>query len=168
MSFTDSRPETAFSIKSTQPVAGPKRQVAADGLDVKNAFSVRFKRYSDSPLKKKTRRGFRGYPVATIAFYGPDDTRASKAAVGILNAEGTEPSALQRWFTQEGDVRTDRAVAGEILPFVRDHGAKSVVMTDRIIGCPHEEGIDYPEGQGVPAVPISKAHRDRWRGDMVR
>jgi hypothetical protein len=28
-------------------------------------------RYSDSPLKKKTRRRFRGYPIATIAFYGP-------------------------------------------------------------------------------------------------
>jgi hypothetical protein len=23
------------------------------------------------------------------------------------------------------------------------HGVRSAVMTDRIIGCPHEEGIDY-------------------------
>src|SRR6478672_5565379 len=87
---------------------------------------VRFKRHSDSPLKKKARRGFRGYPVATIAFYGPDDTRASKAAVGILNTEGDGPIALQRWFSEAGDVRKDEAIASEILQFVRDHGARSV------------------------------------------
>lgn len=23
-------------------------------------------------------------------------------------------------------------------------------MTDRIMGCPHEEGIDYPSGQSCP------------------
>ena len=134
---------------------------------MKNSFSVRFRRYSDSPLKKKTRRGFRGYPIATIAFYGPDDTRASKAAVAIVNAEGAEPSALQRWFAEEGDVQEDPAIASEILQFVRDHGAKSVVTTDRIIGCPHEEGIDYPEGQVCPQCPFW-AHRDRWSGEVVQ
>jgi len=108
---------------------------------------VRFKRYSDSPLKKKTRRGFRGYPIATIAFYGPDNKRASKAVVVIVNAEGAEPGALQRWFAEEGDVRADPAIANEILHFVRDHGAKSVVTTDRIIGCPHEEGSTIPKGR---------------------
>jgi hypothetical protein len=134
---------------------------------LKNLFSVRFKRYSDSPLKKKTRRGFRGYPIATIAFYGPDDKRASKVAVAIVNAEGAEPGALQRWFAEEGDVRADPAIASEILHFVRDHCAKSVVTTDRIIGCPHEEGIDYPGGQMCPQCPFW-AHRDRWSGDMVQ
>jgi hypothetical protein len=134
---------------------------------LKNSFFVRFKRRSDSPLKKKARRGFRGYPVATIAFYGPDDTRASKAAVGIVNAEGAMPTALQRWFSEEGDVRTDPAVASEILQFVRDHGVRSVVMTDGIIGCPHEEGIDYPEDQVCPQCPFW-ARRDRWSGDLVQ
>ena len=119
---------------------------------MKNSFSVRFKRHSDSPSKKKARRGFRGYPVATIAFYGPDDTRASKAAVGILNTEGDGPIALQRWFSEAGDVRKDGAIASEILQLVRDHGARSVAMADRIIGCPHEEGIDYPEGQVCPSA----------------
>jgi len=89
-----------------------------------------------------------------IAFYGPDDKRASKAAVAILNAQGAEPTALERWFAEEGDVRTDPAVGSDILQFVRDHGAKSVVMTDRIIGCPHEEGIDYPDGQVCPRCPF--------------
>lgn len=33
-------------------------------------------------LKKKAKAGFRGYPAGTVAFYGPDDQRASKVAVG--------------------------------------------------------------------------------------
>ena len=44
----------------------------------------RIKRRPRSPLEKKARRGFRGYPVATLAFYGPNDERASKVAVGIV------------------------------------------------------------------------------------
>ena len=128
---------------------------------------MRIKRHSDSPLKKKARRGFRGYPVATVAFYGPDDQRASKVVVAIVNAEGAEPAVLERLFAEEGDVRADPAVGGNILRFVLEQGAKTVVMTDRIIGCPHEEGIDYPDGQACPQCPFW-AHRDRWTGDIVQ
>jgi hypothetical protein len=126
---------------------------------------VRFKQRADSPLKKKAHRGFRGYPAATIAFYGPDDKRASKVAVGIIQAEGAEPAALERWFTEEGDARTDPAIGAGILRFVQDHGAKSVVMTNGIIGCPHEEGIDYPDGQVCPQCPFW-AHRNGFTGEM--
>jgi len=31
------------------------------------------------------------------------------------------------------------------------------VVTDGIIGCPHEEGIDFPVGEGCPYCPF-------WRG----
>ena len=124
------------------------------------------KRRSRSPLEKKARRGFRGYPVATVAFYGPDDQRASKVVVGIVPAEDREAEQLQRWFAEEGDVRQDATIGEEILAFIRDHGAKTVVTADRIIGCPHEEGTDYPEGQVCPRCPFW-AHRDRWSGEVV-
>jgi hypothetical protein len=125
---------------------------------------LRFKRRSN--LKKKARHGFRGYPAATIAYYGRDDTRASKVAVGIVNAEDAEPAEMERWFSDESDVRTDPSIGSEILRFVQSHGVKSVVATDRIIGCPHEEGIDYPDGEVCPQCPFW-AHRDRW-GDIVQ
>jgi hypothetical protein len=127
---------------------------------------MRFKSRSDSPLKKRARRGFRGYPVATIAFYGPNDKNASKVAVGILTREDGDPDIVERWFAEEGDVRSDPAVAHEILEFIQGHGADSVVMTDHIIGCPHEEGVDYPEGGVCPQCPFW-AHRDRWTGDVI-
>ncbi len=128
---------------------------------------MRYKRRSDSLLKKKARRGFQGYPVATVAFYGPNDKNASKVAVGILTKQDADPDILERWFAEDRDVRTDPAVAHEILEFIQRHGAKSVVMTDHIIGCPHEEGLDYPEGGVCQQCPFW-AHRDRWTGDLVQ
>ena len=127
---------------------------------------MRIKHRSPSPLHKKARRGFRGYPVATVAFYGPDLTRASKVAVGIITRENAEPEALERWFSAAGDVREDPAIGRDILAFIERHGAVTVVMTDRIIGCPHEEGIDYPDGQVCPQCPFW-AHRDRWTGEVI-
>lgn len=44
---------------------------------------------------------------------------------------------------------------------LRKQGAKSVAMTDAILGCPHEEGIDYPEGEKCPHCPFW-ADKDRW------
>ncbi len=112
-------------------------------------------------LRKMARKGFRGYPTATIAFYGPDDTIASKAAVGIFLQENAESSDMHRWLSNTGDIRQDEKIASEILEFIRKQGAKSVAMPYAIIGCPHEEVIDYPEGEKCPHCPFW-ADRDRW------
>ena len=125
---------------------------------------MRFKRRSDSPLRKKAKQGFRGFPAATIAFYGPDDQRASKVAVGILPSEDGEPLAMGRWFTEGTDIRQDRNVAQAILAYVQQYGVKSVLSVDRIIGCPHEEGMDYPDGEACPHC-LFWANLDRWTGD---
>jgi hypothetical protein len=123
---------------------------------------VRFKRRS--PLKKKARRGFQGFPVATIAWYGPDDQRASKVAVGIIIEDGAEPQALERWFSKDQDIRQDRIIGAEIQQFIRSHGVKSVIASDGIMGCPHEEGTDYPDGQTCPQCPFW-AGKDRLAGE---
>lgn len=119
-----------------------------------------------SPLRKKARKGFRGYPVATVAYYGPDDNRATKLVVGIVLSEGAEPQALEKWFSNDGDVRADPVINTEVLAFVERNQVKSVVVADRIIGCPHEEGFDYPEGQACPRCPFW-ANRNRWSGDVL-
>jgi hypothetical protein len=114
-------------------------------------------------LDRKAKRGLRGWPVATVALYGPDDRRATKIAVGIVPAEGAEVTDLRRWLLEgRGDIRGDNRVAEEVLAFITEAGAKSVVMTDRIFGCPHEEGVDY-EGSTCPHCPFW-AGRDRWTG----
>ena len=61
--------------------------------------------------------------------------------------------------------RTDPGVAQEVLAFIDAAGVRSVRMTDRIIGCPHEERIDY-EAPTCPACPF-RAGRDRWAGKLL-
>ena len=119
------------------------------------------------PLEKRSRRGFRGYPIATVAFYGPDDQHATKVAVGIVRAAGAGADPVERWTSVESDVRLDGAVAKEIGDFVETQGVKSVVVVDRIIGCPHEEGTDYPTAGVCPQCPFW-VNRDRWSGQPSR
>ena len=78
-------------------------------------------------LSKRAKRGFRGWPLATVALYGPDDTQATKLAVGIVPSEGVEATELRRWFSKETDIRRDAAVAEEVLAFIETSGAKTVV-----------------------------------------
>ena len=118
-------------------------------------------------LQKKAKKGFHGYPVATITYYGPDDKRASKVSVGIIVEEKGEVVALERWVTEIADTRLDAEVNEAILRFLRQHGVKSVVTPDRILGCPHEEGIDYPEGAKCPQCPYW-ATRDRFTGEVLQ
>jgi hypothetical protein len=129
-------------------------------------MSILERRFMKS-LQKRLRRGFRGYPLATIAYYGPDDQRASKVAVGILRGKGEKPSDLRRWFSAESDVRFDTIINREIVEFLRIQDVRTVAGVDRIIGCPHEEGKDYPLGSPCPACPFW-THRDRWTGETDR
>jgi hypothetical protein len=104
--------------------------------------------------------------VATIAFYGPDDRRATKVAVGIVTREGAEPDILERWYAEDCDLRANDETTHQIRAFLTQHNVVSVVAVDRIIGCPHEEGIDYPDGAACPQCPFW-ASRDRFTGEMI-
>jgi hypothetical protein len=116
-------------------------------------------------LRKKAKRGVRGWPVATIAFYGPSLTQATKVAVGIVPSEAADASEMRDWHVTSGDVRDEPRIAQEILEFTEKHGARSVVMTGGIIGCPHQQGIDY-EGDWCPVCDFWRG-RDRFIGQMV-
>ena len=127
---------------------------------------MKIKHSFKSPLSKRAKKGFRGYPVATIAFYGPTAQQATKVAVGIVMREGSEPEFLERWYGKEQDLRFDEEVAHQISAFLREHQVLSVSMVDRIIGCPHEEVVDYPEGEACPNCPYWSG-RDRFTGELV-
>src|SRR5580700_11233364 len=100
-------------------------------------------------LRKKAKKGLRGWPLATIAFYGPNLSQATKAAVGIIPSENAESEEIRDWHVLHGDIREDVSIGQEIVEFIKKRGARSVVMADGIIGCPHQEGIDY-HGEWCP------------------
>lgn len=115
-------------------------------------------------LRKKAKKGFRGYPVATVALYGPTDKKATKLVVGIVHDEDGEPAEMKKWYSDE-DIMQEQDILLEIHEFIKQHGVRSVAITDRIIGCPHEEGIDYPDGEACPVCPFWVG-RNRWTGKV--
>lgn len=111
-------------------------------------------------LRKKAKRGDQGLPRATLAFYGPDDRTASKAVLGIFLHEDDE-GTLHRYFSDDKDVRFKVDIQEDILARLREHEVRSLIMREAIFGCPHEEGIDYPDGGDCPQCPFWKG-RDRF------
>ena len=119
-------------------------------------------------VNRKFRPGFRGYPVATVAFYGSDDKLASKVVVSVFLTESNEPDFLERWHSEgDNDVRQDLDIGEQILAFLKPHAPRSTVVTDGIIGCPHEEGVDYPKGTSCPQCPYW-AGRDRFTHERIQ
>lgn len=111
-------------------------------------------------LRKKAKLGDQGFPRATLAFYGPDDKKATKAVLGIFLRDGDE-GTIHRYFSEDKDVRFKLDVQEDILARLREHQVRSLIMREKIFGCPHEEGIDYPEGEDCPQCPFWKG-RDRF------
>jgi hypothetical protein len=101
------------------------------------------------------------FPLGTLIAYGPDLVRATKLVAAIIPEPDAEPIALQRWFVSEGDIRRDDRVSDEVVEFFEKHNARQTVVADRIMGCPHEEGIDYPLGSVCPECPFW-AETDRF------
>jgi len=105
------------------------------------------------------------FPAASLAFYGPDDRLVTKIVVGVFATPSSdEPDPLRKWLCDSGDLRADENVGKEIAAFMKENGVKKVITTGRIMGCPHEEGKDYPEGSTCPACPFWSG-RDRFAGE---
>lgn len=112
-------------------------------------------------LRRKAKRGDQGFPRATLAFYGPDDKKATKAVLGIFLREGDE-GTIHRYFSEDKDARFNVEIQKDVLARIQEHEVRSLIMVDKIFGCPHEEGIDYPEGESCPRCPFWK-DRDRTK-----
>jgi hypothetical protein len=104
--------------------------------------------------RRRSRRSDQ-YPLASIAPYGPDDTFATKLVVSVLERPGQrKPAAMRTWTTHAVDVRHDPTLAASVADFLREYGVRHTVTSDRIMGCPHQEGIDYPMGRNCPRCPF--------------
>jgi hypothetical protein len=117
-------------LRASWPVSVESNDSVLRTVDMRSRFSKR--------LQKRAKRWFKGYPIGTVAFYGPDNSFASKVAVSVIPAEDEEAAALERWHSDTEDVRMSAAIGEQVWLFLEQHGVKSVVMTDGIIGCPHE------------------------------
>ena len=70
----------------------------------------------------------------------------------------------EKWFSDDVDLRFDKATAMAVAALIEKHGAKSVVVSPGIIGCPHEQRVDY-EGEYCPECKYWIG-RNRWSGEI--
>jgi hypothetical protein len=93
------------------------------------------------------------FPIGTVALYGPDDKRTTKIVASVIVRAGAEP-ILKRWFGN--NLKDNPKVQREIQTFLKEHHVRSVAAPSRNMGCPHEEGIDFPHGGDCPQCPFWK------------
>lgn len=110
------------------------------------------------------------YPRATIAYYGATSDVATKMVVRIIPFEGGNPVAEKTWFSRgnHADVRHEQSTLEPMCDFIKSYNVKKIEILRRsgyephpdgirpeeegmdpfeIIGCPHEEGVDFPVGE---------------------
>lgn len=103
-------------------------------------------------LQNQDKHQDQGLPIAAIAYYGPTNETATKVVVAIISADKSILES-KKWTTSEEDIRFTQTVSKELAVYIANHRVSKVVIADGILGCPHEAGIDYPEGEQCPYCP---------------
>lgn len=91
------------------------------------------------------------FPIGTVALYGPDDRVTTKIVAAVIKRAGAEP-VLQSWVGS--NIKDSPKVKRGIKEFFDRQRVKSVVASDGNMGCPHEEGQDFPKGEDCPFCPF--------------
>jgi hypothetical protein len=90
------------------------------------------------------------FPLATITYHGPSPDHATKIVVGILKGHDQAP-LIKSW---SGDnIAEDVDTAKEISLFIQVHDVARVLTSEWVLSCPHEVGVDFPEGELCPHCP---------------
>ena len=97
-------------------------------------------------LERRAQKGFQGYPLGIVVFYGYNDKVASKAVIGIVNSAGGSPEKIRKWVFEEGDLRKDVPSIKELFRYLEANNTVSVALSPGIYYCPHEPGVDFPQG----------------------
>jgi hypothetical protein len=100
------------------------------------------------------------YPIGTVAQYGPDDRTVTKIAAGVILFEDAEP-IMQRWVATA--ITDSVKMQQELMEFFKEYGVTRVVSYPGVMGCPHEEGQDFPNGEDCPFCPFWKGKQGTAR-----
>ena len=118
--------------------------------------------------KSQSQKQKRSRLIMTVALYGPNDTVATKMVASVVNENSGDIKEMEKWFSNDAeDVREIDQVVRGLAGMVEKWNLSTIVAPDKIIGCPHEEGIDYEEGASCPKCPYW-AGRDRFTGALLQ
>ena len=91
------------------------------------------------------------FPIGVLVYFGPDDEKITKVIAVVISNQTSTP-ILKTWVTP--DFKTDSKVVKDIAQYFLVNEISEVLMTDGVVGCPHDEGIDYPMGETCPHCPF--------------
>lgn len=91
-------------------------------------------------------------PFATLAYYGPDPTQTTKAVLTRIDGYEKAAGGMEKWYGEA--VHEDGDVQQDIEATMEDWGLDTLVVSQGVAGCPHEENVDFPEGQDCPECPF--------------
>lgn len=90
------------------------------------------------------------FPAGAVAMYGPDEVTTTMVVAAVMTDEEADP-IYRRWVGSR--VRIEPSTHEEIADFFLSYGVRSVLFVEENVGCPHEEGVDYPVGEDCPFCP---------------
>lgn len=97
------------------------------------------------------------YPLGVVIYYGPDAQTCTRVTAAVIKVPHARPE-FRHWRGEAP--HTDAQVIAEIGEFFRLHSVQTAVMTDGIVDCPHDEGVDYPTGESCPYCPYWSKQRN--------
>lgn len=85
---------------------------------------------SQKRISKKVKRGFNGYPLISIEYFGPSENIATKVEVGYIEQEDAQP--MLETFNSDTDIRQDETVQTTIIKIIDRVDAKTVTLKDKV------------------------------------
>lgn len=84
-------------------------------------------------IAKRVKRGFQGYPLISITYYGPHEQLATQVVLSFVAEEGA-PAQLEKFSTQS-DAREDATVQSTIVKIIERSGAKTLTLEPPVLEC---------------------------------
>jgi hypothetical protein len=85
---------------------------------------------SQKRINKRVKRGFHGYPIISIEYFGPSEALATKVEVGFIEQENAE--TMLETFNSETDIRQDETVQTTIIKIIDRVDAQTVTLEDKV------------------------------------
>jgi hypothetical protein len=81
-------------------------------------------------ISKRVKRGFHGYPMISIMYFGQSEALATKVEVGFIEQENAVP--MLETFNTETDIRQDETVQTTIIKIIDRVDAKTVTLEEKV------------------------------------
>lgn len=85
---------------------------------------------SQKRIAKRVKRGFQGYPMISINYFGPSEKLATKVEVSFIEQEDAGP--MVETFNSINDIRQDETVQTTIIKIIDRVDAKTVTLEDSV------------------------------------